>query len=709
MTSLQSLRGQLFNKDAKITQASDNENHHNEDTYLLLSSCINGDDNVSLSFTKYLINHLNYNVNWRDEHSGNTLLHCTSYYDNIRQSRLLLLAGINPNAKNCNKETALHWSCKLGHLRSATLLLNNGANINITDKSGSTALHLSVVYGVVEMITFLITRGIDVDVIDNDGYTAYELCKEGNLHSKENQAIKVIFERLLNSHTHGSNNNHSRNGQNSSKVKQAASKLETTQDFVDDLSNNASKYKLKVKTNLLKGNSNTTATCTYDETKENPLNSATPIVVADRMTTISKIAAEFVFQVMYNNQLINHNTMSQYKRYKARKSNKSVSPAKQLKRITTSSSSVNVAYANSKNGIQSKFIIRKVDYNDISSVVPVETQSSKSGLETSIGILPRSLGTAVATPSALAHKIDAPIKDRDDEFIASFPPAVYIPFLPSDPAHMDIFISVEQCCDCEKHNWSLHHDPKKYNSYGDLILAGILSVMVSSNYPIRIHVYKAKATKNRIGACEATISLYNNDKQSKNKLPSGWITYTVHSKLESTNWPLLENIVKKSRKFMHSVMRNFNIKAPLYVQVSDSVIKGLQDWVLATGFDLSSTIFKIDETMLRNIHPMMMVKSIENRIKDKSAKVAATAATSDRAIDTDESIHDNNDIDTVNTCDNSAYNSTSNTHNCVTENTNTFMSIFFVPPSKDDLADVVALRRWEIDTIDRMLVLDNTI
>eukprot|EP01031_Cornospumella_fuschlensis_P037107 gene37107-45042_t len=76
----------------------------------LLDSCY--DD---VAYARYLLNsrmpadrNIKQKVNWKDQQSGVSLLHCFSYSDLSQPLKLLLESNADPNIRNQNEQTPLH-------------------------------------------------------------------------------------------------------------------------------------------------------------------------------------------------------------------------------------------------------------------------------------------------------------------------------------------------------------------------------------------------------------------------------------------------------------------------------------------------------------------------------------------------------------------------------------------------------------------------
>jgi RNA polymerase sigma factor (sigma-70 family) len=68
---------------------------------------------------------------------------------------LLLIDGLDVNARGKDGQTLLHWAAQRGHLEAAELLLKSGGNSNLKDKSGRTPLQLAEEGGYGDVVKLL--------------------------------------------------------------------------------------------------------------------------------------------------------------------------------------------------------------------------------------------------------------------------------------------------------------------------------------------------------------------------------------------------------------------------------------------------------------------------------------------------------------------------------------------------------------------------
>ena len=114
---------------------------------------------------------------------GSTPLHClcrstwsASYAaDRLVCLRLLLDAGANLEAVDCNGHTPLHWcATEVRNVEIVSSLVEAGANVNAAADLGKTALHFAASTGALACVKVLLAAGADINVRSNSGLTPFD-------------------------------------------------------------------------------------------------------------------------------------------------------------------------------------------------------------------------------------------------------------------------------------------------------------------------------------------------------------------------------------------------------------------------------------------------------------------------------------------------------------------------------------------------------
>ena len=118
---------------------------------------------------------------------GSTPLHCLcrstwgALDDRLLCLRLLLDAGANMEAVDCNRHTPLHWcTARVQNIKIMSSLIEAGANVNAAADFGKTALHFAASNGALACVEVLLAAGADLDVRRNDGSTPFDVALQHN-------------------------------------------------------------------------------------------------------------------------------------------------------------------------------------------------------------------------------------------------------------------------------------------------------------------------------------------------------------------------------------------------------------------------------------------------------------------------------------------------------------------------------------------------
>ncbi len=613
---------------------------------------------IILGLIQYVIDSNQFDVNKCDKTFGNTILHAVVYNDIVASARALLIKGANPNAQNRHLETPLHWCCKTNAVKCATLLLNNGANINAIDNSGSSLLHLVAAYGAsIELATMLLDRGLDASLLDLDGKKAIDIAYENRnngplqlqlydyLHARNN--ISVIADSIE------EDPSGFRPSTNTKPVKVYSQKKKTVKvvtadaasrtnvvakqskpekvvkkpDFIEELLKDdvvtRTSFQQMADTILLKSinvspvQTDPLLVAKLEATKlvEDIIGNRSRKVSSAMASTLpSEVPASIAIPVPRVVPVMESDRDEKETFVAASPNRKNISRSKSAPALQPAAASAT-------------FAIRKVEHiKPIFMSTPLQDSSEAvdDKLCTVIGVLPE-ISNDVSAPTPLLREISR----QQDKIAQHFPTAKYIPFLPSNPEHLDVYIAVEQCADCRNHSWNLWHDERKYSSYGDLIITGLISQLILKEYPINLYAYKSKPEHARLGACDVTIAVFTENKSSSiadnNSFQTGWITHTLHSKIETSKWPSLKQVVKQAVKFLKVILvlyNNSQLKSSHIGErhMIDALRESLGNWMSRTKTDITKCCIKYDKSML---HPIIISRSLANAQEAAAAKNAA--------------------------------------------------------------------------------------
>lgn len=127
-----------------------------------------------------------YDVNSHSKDWGETALTTALRKYDKEMCELLIAAGADVNAVNCENGTALHeYGClcaHTGHLDVCKVLIDAGADVNIKNLLGRTPLHLACIEGRANLAAMYIEAGADVNALDNGEWTPlHEAASKGSL------------------------------------------------------------------------------------------------------------------------------------------------------------------------------------------------------------------------------------------------------------------------------------------------------------------------------------------------------------------------------------------------------------------------------------------------------------------------------------------------------------------------------------------------
>ena len=101
-----------------------------------------------------------------------TPLHVASFYGHASIVKMLIRAGADVNAKDNNNWTPLFWASRHGRTSVVKMLICVGADVNAKDDVGWMSLHVASVHGYVLVVEELIRANADVNAKNDEGWTS---------------------------------------------------------------------------------------------------------------------------------------------------------------------------------------------------------------------------------------------------------------------------------------------------------------------------------------------------------------------------------------------------------------------------------------------------------------------------------------------------------------------------------------------------------
>lgn len=507
--------------------------------YNLLDACI-----CDLDYAAYLIrqsygttDNNNNIINWKDPEYNSNLLHILSYSDNhIDAIKLLVNHGIEIDAVNKNNEIALHWSAKANSVFTLNFLIQCGSNKNSQDNSGSTPLHYAVCNAHLEIVSILLNEYCDINLKDKDGFTALDIAalNINNSNSRDENliAINVLFKRHCERLGIPLPVNNKTNSNHYNSIKPYHTSNTSTG--------------IPIAAALLNESTLNTHTQIPGHTPAVPSSS-------------SSSPSESFFQSKLIISPLPPSSNINIKSYRWNK-------PKGAKNINFNSNS------NFKSNYKTPFFIRKPD--DLTIVKPLDNNTAtqpKYFTSTNLKRFPSPPRYARSNHAPSGNDIVSPIDTHVNtngnantqvQVVLSPRRRSYFPWFPVRTVQsMDVIVSVEQCCDCEQHNWGLRHDADRYDTAGTRALTAILDeLMIMSShsstgcYINRVYALKVKPESQCIGALEVNIAVAVH-------IAGGvinWAVCNLHSKLESKTWPVVESLRLGALNFIKETLASNN-------------------------------------------------------------------------------------------------------------------------------------------------------
>lgn len=479
-------------------------------------------------YARYLLSSKQYDVNWKDASSHNSLLHILSYSNLVHSVQLLLMHGASVNAVNKNGESALHWCAAQNSVAAAKALLDRGADSLSKDNSGSTALMRAAACGHPECVSLL----LHYDVGDSaEIRAAAGLCTDMDERSPLQVSQTLLGEKFSN-----------------------GGALATTlllQRYVETRGVGSSMDAIEHIDSTIRVAPNLAPT----RVPSRNINSIRSLIA--RAQDAAKIKRS-----RGTGRLVASASLPALD---------SAMPVESGPLIAQGSSTQVIARSIQKQyAPQSRFISRSQLSVDLpEGIIPASTPSTLP--QPALLVHGRKPSSAKQRPKIVAA---APIKaltvflrnTSQQRFLNTYAPAPLeaLPLQPSSSELLDVIVCIEHCCDCENHSVHVWHDGKRYRNLADRILVDINKALLGSSLPIRLFACKSKPlTHSRLGALEVTVSvkaadsLLPNTKNAASDMDqvdglseSGWLSYSAHSKLSNGMWPNATKVCRDTVGFV---------------------------------------------------------------------------------------------------------------------------------------------------------------
>lgn len=538
-----------------------------------------------------------------DGEYGNRLLHTTAFTHNISAAQLLIGCGASVNSRNHNDETPLHWASKTNAIDLCKLLIKSQADINLQDNSGSSALHHAVVSGLPEVVAMLLEEGCDVSLTDKDKHLAIELAQERR--GEDHIAVHALMHRHYKRHglvippqclpavprsasTVAKVNNNTHNNNNNNRSYSALDRSQFN-------ANTASSEGLQATIGALRGDAQQLVTQSISTTGQLvELFAGDEVWAHDKSKPTAQSLHEIgqqpaepkpqVQQPMPSSSLASliiaeadRDEPSQTRG----SSRKTSSTAKKAQKPESVLQVLRASVAESKSPARRQSAAAASLVAGAGAKAPRMGPPPSSGRRASTSASggnanSNSRGWERRASSPVLGSSQSPSRSRmaqshtdilrqpsaEEDFASSAPegeaqiaasiivPADRTPWLPAHPQPLDVVVVVEQCCDCELHNYSVRHDAHKYARTGTRALKSVLEALMLASLPVRVYALKAKPEPQRVGALDISIAICvpaepavaENNSNSRGSLkikPSAasgtarWVTATLHSKLRT--------------------------------------------------------------------------------------------------------------------------------------------------------------------------------
>jgi ankyrin repeat protein len=495
---------------------------------------------------------------------------------------LLIACSADVNHANGNGETALHWAACSDSSKVAQRLLDFGADMEKTDCSGSTALLRAAEAGSPEVLAVLLSRGGSIHAKDCDGagcVDILELCLSEDGADTGSHEGAVAAALLVVRHLSARSGEDAIEADEGNRNSILADRLRLA------LERRLSAAKLASEVAEVVTAGGLSCEDVDDIPKFVAHNNPEPHSL---MSISPKAIQNEFFQAMSE-------TLEHIKTAVETISRNNSPEKQQMDDTPNNRESINDAalvesdddyYAAAASAPSSK-----IEDAERRKVHVQSKDAAATGKSPSAVVAKKQPKLPAGARRGKAFILGSEVSPRRKRVVVKYLPAKHIPFLPSVESARpgDIIVGIEQCHNCEDHQWNLWHDAKKYSNMADRCLIAVVRILLENKYPVRVFALKEVPAKGRQGALEVTIALRNAEGNA-NK----WTTHTVFSKLESSAWPSAKRVATKAKNFVKWALGQGGLCSSEEAPSTPKVLSdkdgegGGDDVVAATTVDLES-------------------------------------------------------------------------------------------------------------------------
>jgi len=185
------LKSDTVNMNMFLTSSKDYLNKSNSKGNTALSVAVN---KKIPAIVKYLLG-LGADLSIKSNQLGLTPLEDAATREDSTENgilKMLVDAQKKKDPKLNNVGTALHMAARYGALKNVKLLIKNGANPNAKSLEGLTPLHEAAKEGRKAVVEYLISKNVEVNPLDREGYTPMDWAEAMGAGSTFPEVAKIL-------------------------------------------------------------------------------------------------------------------------------------------------------------------------------------------------------------------------------------------------------------------------------------------------------------------------------------------------------------------------------------------------------------------------------------------------------------------------------------------------------------------------------------